>query len=401
MDRRSKIIIGLFVLVLLGIIVTEIARPKPINWRPSYTSFDTIPFGCYVLFQELQSLFPDSEIQPAQDSPYSILTERDSLQSANYIFINSTLNFDEQETNQILKFVDQGNSVFMAATYFGHFLSDTLKLEVKSDYAVQEDTVSLSHTNNTFNKKWFSYNRGLFKSRFTSVDSLNTTILGYLKFKENNFLTGQASTEIAPNFVQIKFGKGNFYLHSNPVAFTNYYLLTQNQEYISHTLSYLDNSTILWDGYEKSGRVVVDSPMRFVLNQASLRWAYYLTITGLLIFVIFRAKREQRIILVIEPLENSSIEFARTVGGLYFQHKDYTDLISKKINFFLEYIRSRYYLDITVLSDKTARDLAAKSGKTLTETKNLTEQIAALKNKTVHTEQDLIALNKKITAFKQ
>ena len=141
--------------------------------------------------------------------------------------------------------------------------------------------------------------------------------------------------------------------------------------------------------------------MRFVLNQASLKWAYYLTMVGLLVFVIFKAKREQRIIPIIEPLENSSVEFARTVGGLYYQHKDYTDLISKKLNYFLEYVRSHYYLDTTTINDKTAKDLSAKSGKSITETKALLDYIIYLKNKTRHSEQDVIQLNRKITAFKE
>jgi tellurite resistance protein len=103
---------------------------------------------------------------------------------------------------------------------------------------------------------------------------------------------------------------------------------------------------------------------------------------------------------VVEPLENSSIEFAKTVGNLYYQHKDYTNLISKKLNYFLAYIRSQYYLDTTTINEKTAKDLAAKSGKPLTETIALVEYIKYLKNKSQNSESDIIELNKKITAFK-
>ncbi len=401
MDRRSKIIIGLFVAVLIGIIITEIVRPKPLNWKPSYTSFDTIPFGCFVLFSELPNLFPKTKIESVDKTAYSVLVERDTMQKSNYIFVNNGIEFDEQETLQLLNFVDKGNSVFMASTYFGHYLSDTLNLKVQSGYTVQEDTVQLNLTNTRFKGEVFSYSRGHHKTRFTSVDTLNTTVLGYLKFSEEDFLKGSNTTKEEPNFIQVKFGKGHFYLNTTPQAFTNYYMLGDNQDYVAHTLSYLDNSYLYWDNYEKTGRVVIDSPMRFVLNQASLKWAYYLAILGLLFFVILRAKREQRIIPVITPLENSSVEFARTVGGLYYQHKDYTDLISKKMNYFLEYVRSRYYLNTTTINDKTARDLAAKSGKSITETKELVDFIIYLKNKSTHSEQDVIQLNKKITVFKQ
>lgn len=140
--------------------------------------------------------------------------------------------------------------------------------------------------------------------------------------------------------------------------------------------------------------------MRFVLNQTSLKWAYYLGISGILLFVVFKAKREQRIIPIIRPLENSSIEFAKTVGALYYEYRDYTDLIHKKINFFLEHIRSNYHINTAVLDDKTARDLSAKSGKPIAETKGLLELLIQLKNKKQHSERDLIDLENKLDKFK-
>ena len=401
MERRTKIILGIFVAVLLGIIITEVARPKPLNWSPSYTANDKIPFGCYVLYEELPTLFPDATIERADQTAYSVLFERDSTVRANYIFINGGLNFDQQETNKLLDFVYSGNDVFMAATFFGYPLSDTLNLELTSDYEVRQDTIHLNLANTAFGTQQYAMDRGHFKTHFISVDTLNTTVLGHLSYKEKDFINGGYIRHQEINYIKVKFGEGYFYLNSTPQAFTNYYLLNNNQQYAANTFSYLETGHIIWDNYEKAGKVVIDSPMRFVLNQIPLKWAYYLTILGLILFVIFKAKREQRIIPVINPLTNTSIDFAKTIGGLYYQHRDYTDLISKKLNYFLEFIRSRYYLNTSTVSDKTATDLAAKSGKTLKETKSLLDFIVYLKNKPVHSEKDLIELNKKIAAFKE
>jgi len=402
-DKRAKIIIGIFVAVLITIIVTEITRPKPLNWRPSYYASDKIPFGSHVLFNELPNLFPNDTIISIEESPYETLTYRDHDATSNYIFINNYIYFDDEESRELLDYVSDGNSVFIAATSFGGQIADTLNIEVESNYSVIEDTIAINLTNKGFPKKNYLYSRGLYKTYFTSVDTLNTTILGHLKYKPQKNLLQETTDDGRPkvNYIKVKFGKGSFYLNSTPQAFTNYYMLRENQNYVAHTLSYLKNKTTYWDNYKKSGRRIIDSPMRFVLNQISLKWAYYLTILGLLVFVIFKAKREQRIIPVIEPLENSSVEFARTVGSLYYQHKDYTNLISKKLNYFLEHIRSHYYMDTSTMNDKTARDLAAKSGKTIKETKELIDFIIHLRNKTQHSEQDVIALNKKIDTFKK
>ena len=171
--------------------------------------------------------------------------------------------------------------------------------------------------------------------------------------------------------------------NTTPQAFSNYYLLKNNKDYAAGVLSYLDDHNLYYDNYKKSGRVVIDSPMRFVLNQEALKWAYYLSVVGTLIFVLFRAKREQRIIPVITPLENSSVEFARTVGALYYQNKDYGNLVAKKIQFFLADLRQRYFLDTTSLNEKTITHLAAKSGKSIEECKKLVNLIVHLKNKAV------------------
>ncbi|MEZ4811416.1 MAG: DUF4350 domain-containing protein [Allomuricauda sp.] len=403
MDRKSKIVIVIFALVVVGIIITEIVRPKPINWRPSYTAVDKIPFGCYVLYNELSSIFTNTAIETIEKSVYDVLVERDTSLTSNYVFINEYIDLDKQETNQLLDYVDRGNTVFIAATGFGWELTDTLNIGIASDYSLKEGTATLGLTHKRFNKEKFKLSRGVFNSHFTSVDSTNTTILGHITYTKENFLEGQPDEVVTkPNFIKTKFGKGFFIINTTPQAYSNFYMLKGNQDYALHTFSYLQDRDILyWDNYKKSGRVIIDSPMRFVLTQASLKWAYYLTVLGILLFVLFKGKREQRIIPVIEPLKNSSVEFAQAVGSLYHQNKDHTDLIHKKLNYFLAYLRNRYHVDTAQINEKTIHILASKAGKSLEETKDLMEYILALKKKSSHTEQDSIQLNKKITAFKQ
>jgi hypothetical protein len=403
MDKRSKIILGLFLAVLIGIIVTEIVRPKPLNWKPSYTSSDKIPFGCYVLFHELPHLFPGQKIHSSNESLYNILTQRDTTKTSSYVLVNDVLDLDKQEAHKLLEYVYDGNDTFIAASNFGTYLEDTLNLEIKTQYSIKEDSVLVHLANNSFPKQNYPLKRGAYNTHFSSVDTLKSTVLGHITFNSDRgtLLSGPEKKTEAANFVKVKFGKGHFYLNTTPQAFTNYYLLRGNKDYVANTLSYLKDVDVYWDNYKKSGRIVINSPMRFILNQASLRWAYYLGMIGLLIFIIFKAKREQRIIPVITPLENSSIEFAKTVGGLYYEHRDFTDLVFKKINFFLEHMRSNYHLNTEAINEKTAMDLAARSDKPLSQVKDLLDYIVYLKNKEQHSEQDVLQLNIKLNQFKK
>jgi hypothetical protein len=152
--------------------------------------------------------------------------------------------------------------------------------------------------------------------------------------------------------------------------------------------------------YLKSGRKIVDSPMRFVLDQKSLKWAYYTLMLGLLLFIIIKGKREQRVIEVLAPLENTSIEFTKTIGDLYFQHRDFGNINAKQITYFLEMVRSKYYLDTTELNSEFIQKLALKSNVSQEKTTALIQLINQLKGKAVHTEEDVIELNKQIEDFK-
>ncbi len=402
MDKRSKIILGIFCAVVIAIIVTEIVRPKPINWRPSYTATDKIPFGCFVLYNEMGSLFQEHVIKTVEGSVYDMLTRRDSLEKSNYLLINDYIYLDDQESYQLLDYVNQGNSVFIATNQLNGIVADTLNVYSAADYSVLEDTISMDFTHRKFSNASFEYSKGMNIWRFTSVDTANTTILGHINYVWKDPLVQKPDeSKRHPNFIKTEFGKGSFYLSTAPEAFSNYYMLRGNEKYVENAFSYLNNKPVLyWDDYKKSGRVFIDSPMRFVLNQAALKWTYYLTMVGLLLFVIFRARRQQRIIPVIEPLKNSSVEFAQTVGSLYHQNSDFTDIINKKLNYFFEYLRSRHYVDTNKPVDKLIPELAAKSGKSLEETKALIEYIHYLKNKKTHNEFESIELSKKITAFK-
>lgn len=390
-------------MVLLGIIGTEILRPKPINWKPSYTATDKIPFGSYILFQELPQLFPEQPVHQVNESLYTVLAARDSAVTSNYLIINDMLELDQQETHQLLKYVNEGNEAFIAATNFGSYLSDTLNLAVTSLFSIQEDTLLLQLTNPTFQERNYSLSRGSYQTHFTSLDTLNTVVLGHISNAEIKEIqdTVPRGRKKDPNFIKVRYGKGHFFLNTSPQAFTNYYMLKGSHEYVANSLSYLKNRTTYWDDYKKAGRIVINSPMRFVLNQPALSWAYYLTVIGILVFVLFKAKREQRIIPVIEPLQNSSVDFARTVGSLYYDYKDYSDLITKKCNYFMEYLRSRYYINIKEINDRTASDLAIRSGKPVAETKSLLDLLLSLSHKKQHREQDLIDLDKKINQFKK
>jgi len=135
------------------------------------------------------------------------------------------------------------------------------------------------------------------------------------------------------------------------------------------------------------------------LSKPALKSAWYLALFSLLLFMVFNAKRKQRIVRVIKPLENTTVAFTKTIGNLYYETKDHNNLIAKKITYFLEYIRRVHYLDTEHLDEKFSRQLALKSGKDKAQTQKLVDLIVYLNAKRECTEHDLLNLNKTIEDF--
>ncbi len=391
--KSNKYLIILFASTTLLAILVEMITPKSINWEFSFSKNDKIPYGSYILHQILPDLFPNQKIIVAHQSAYEVLSEQTHHpeSSLNYIFINHNFAPDETSLNQLLDFVGQGNTVFIAASQFDPRLADTLKISISYNFFETADqAANINFTNrNLKSKPAYAFKIDVVDSYFERCETEQSVYLG-------------EDGKRQPNYLKVPFGEGAFYLHALPLIFTNYHLLDAIQaEYIYTALSYLPVQTTIWDEYYKVGRQEIATPLRYILSVTSLRWAYYLTILSTFIFVISAGKRRQRIIPVINPLINTTLEFARTVGRLYYQQRDHANIATKKATYFLEHLRSAYYLDTAKLDDPTCRKVAAHSGVSLSDVRDLFRLLKRIERHEQFGDQDIFALEKGIARFYQ
>lgn len=396
MDKRSKIALYTIGAVIVFMMLAEITKPKALNWRDSFSATDKIPLGCFVLFNELDT-FSEDQILVSERSIYEYLKKVDTAKPKTLVFINNRIYFDSEESNALLDFVEKGNSVFISGTYaYGNVL-DSINIGIEGQYT----NLYKKESENKFTSSRLQNNNRKFadvieNSHFIAVDTLKTTILGTATTKDED-----DNDVVNPNFVKVDYGENNgqFIVHTNPFAFTNYHLMDDKEDYAATVLSYLPKQQIIWDNNYKSGRKVITSPLRYILQNTALKWAFYISMFGLILFIIFRGKRVQRIIPVIHKLDNATVDFTRTIGELYYQHGDFTNIIEKKIQYFMAFVRSNYYLDTHRFSPEFIDKLATKSSNTKEATKALVDYLVFLKSKTQHTERELIELNKKIEHF--
>ncbi|WP_321538614.1 hypothetical protein [Flavobacterium piscinae] len=114
---------------------------------------------------------------------------------------------------------------------------------------------------------------------------------------------------------------------------------------------------------------------------------------GMIIFMIFNAKRKQRIIPIIKPLENTTVDFTKTIGNLYFQEGNHDTIMEKKIIYFLEKLRQDYLINTQNLDEDFIKKVHQKTGKDITLIQKAVLLIKRQRKTFKSTEADLIELN--------
>lgn len=184
-----------------------------------------------------------------------------------------------------------------------------------------------------------------------------------------------------PVAVSVPYGKGEVIFVSSPLLFTNYGMLEGNTSvYIFRLMSYLaDLPVYRTEAYVKTDAMLVaeQSPFREFIKRPPLRWALYLALLGVVLFMIFTARRRQRVIPIMSKPANRSLEFIQLIGTLYYQRKDHVDLVRKKFKLFAEELRKTAGVDISDVNtdDREYQLLAEKTGMNSDRLKKVIRQI--------------------------
>ncbi len=378
----------LLLIAAIGIVVAvELLAPRPLDWTTSYALDDKNPFGSKVLYDLLRDIFPGRPVRVSYETLYE---SRDTLRQGNYLFIGDAFDPGKEDLNLLLKLVSDGSHAFIAAGRLGEELEDTLNCRTRTYFSFS-DTVSANLTDPKLaEKRPFQFRKIGAVFGFQVADSTRKIawqVLGLNQVEE-------------PNFVRIPWGRGWFYLQCMPQVYTNYNMLAgRNIAYIERTLSYLPVQPVYWDELYKGNIRDLQTPLRFLILTPPLRWALYLTMAALLLFMAFEAKRRQRIIPVIRPLPNSTLGFTQTVGRLYYQHRDHKNMAEKKIAWFLDHLRSQYFIRTADFDDELYNRLHAKTGIAREEIVGLFGLIRQIRSQATISEEQLLRLSQKTDKF--
>jgi hypothetical protein len=386
MNKKNIKFLLPLIIILVILTIIKIAEPEEVDWTNSFAEKDKIPYGGHIINDLAEGLFPESDFVLKELPVYNILKDN-YYYGTNYVFINSYFGLDRLDTEYLLDYVAEGNNVFISAFGIYGNIADSLRIKTYDNF-FSEDSVSINFSLPELeSENGYAYYKGNFENYFSEYDTTLVQVLG--KNENNN-----------ANFIRIRYGNGNFFLNTIPLAFTNYHLLkSDNNEYVYKALSHLPVQKTFWDDYYKDGNKYNASALQYILSQESLKWAYYIILVSVVLFIFFYGRRKQRIIPVIPPLTNTTIDFVETVGNLYYQQKDFKNIAEKKISYFLDHIRNKYFIKTSSFDAETTQKIAEKSSIPEAKIKSLFREIERINRSQQITEEELININYQLEKF--
>ncbi|MFM6925573.1 MAG: DUF4350 domain-containing protein [Ferruginibacter sp.] len=363
----------------------------------SYSKNDKKPFGANIAYRQVEAMYNDNVVQ-VRKKDFKDTWENISDTGALYICLAPKLYLAEEEVTAMMEYVEAGNSLFVSSALIDQQLLDEMGCN-ESYNAPELDRMIGEMGNASVNsvaqpEEKYGYYYYPFQNYFTGIDSTNTRILGY-------------NADKRPNLVVYFRGKGKLYLQCDPRAYSNYFLLKDNNyQHLKNTLAFTESRPqhVYWDDYYYKLRSRKNSNRNFsslaeIMKNPPLKNAFLLALLLLALYILFGGKRIQRIIPQLKPNENTSVTFTETIGRLYLQKKDNKNIADKMITYFNEYIRNTYFVNTNHVNDDFVVLLSRKSGVDKDKVETLYRTIVATQGSAVVNDYQLLSLQEQIQNF--
>lgn len=377
-------------------------KPSPLpNLNETFAKKDKIPFGTYVAYNQMEYLYPHNTIFVKKQN-FETTWREISDTKALYVSVSNNLFLTSNDVTAMLQYVDAGNTMFISANYIDKKLLDTLACnasEAQDIPYIEPNFMDYTHVQleSSYYKDStkYTYFYYPFDNHFLEFDTAQSKVLG---LNQNG----------RPDFILLFHGKGRFFIHLEPRAFSNYFLLHKdNYKYLQQVFAYTNENPeqIFWDdfyckkNFATSDGESEEGTLSVLTKYPALKGAFWLTLLLLLLYIFFGGKRRQRIIEMIRPNTNTTVAFTETVGRLYLQSKNNRNIADKMIVYFYEQIRTQYFLNTNHINDEFIQILSKKSNVNIDATKKLFKTIQQIQNSFEISDQQLLSLNHQIEYF--
>jgi hypothetical protein len=424
-NKKKILIISLLLVALLVISYflfsppqkkdeTEQTEAKPKKEQKKRMS----PYSTYILYRLMEDYELTASMNIITEINHKTLPENTENEFPNLlIYINEDAYFDSYERDQILQFVSAGNYVFFAAEYLDKKIAQTYFDTEEPFYYESEDFLAVNYYHPDFKQKQYHTLRP-----YPSSWNIPKTKYSWNLFKDDAFLF-----YVSPKFIShtdheelvcfyVASGRGGYMFHSVPLAFSNLNMTSESGvSYAERIFSHFPKSNIYWfNGKNKFSPLANAKPIKqnpeaafvkrrsqlqYILDSPFLAWAFYITLAGILLYLLFQSKRRQRVIPPAEQVENTTKSFVESVSHLYYQQGRHNELLKHKEKQFMHFIKQRYHMSSAKPDEAFYQKLATKSGVDESEVKNIFTTLFKGMYNPALTANELLNIHQKIESF--
>jgi len=442
-NRTANIAVIAIILIGLTLLVIYALSQKRVSWSESYKPDDKEPYGTYVLYTLLTKTREGQPFVMVRDSVFKELPPDPSPKEDTYLYIGSEYYGDSTDVDQLLKFVAAGNNAFLICDNPYNLVFDSLlRLPVVNEEEIytEYDDQPYELADDQINRKVYSVldniitvhldHHELERREYDLARRYNYEIAEnkWSYFKDSLITYGGDQVEVLGsfdqdyvNYMRFQYGKGTIYLHSTPIVFTNYFMMSDTaMNYCRSALKFIGDGIVYWDednrtfdykaqnhshNYDNDSdpSKPEEGPLEFILSEPSLRIAWYLLIFGALLYLMFGAKRKQRIIAPTENMENTSIEYAQVLSQMFMKQSDHKKLVLMKMDLFKAFLRERFNIRLPQHmkdeDEKLYKEISDKSNVRQDLVKDIFEQYKYLSAIVVVNTPEMLQFHNRIETF--
>ncbi|MBR5169825.1 MAG: DUF4350 domain-containing protein [Muribaculaceae bacterium] len=371
--KVNGVFVAVIIVLMAVMILFEMNAPNRFHWDEYSQSYSSKqPFGCYVMDSVLRASVPQgyevrgSDIEKCLD---------DSLKAGKhtFLFTNNIDQFINLEDIDFFGLIEEGNNVIIATDSYIYSddddtFNEKLEFNVESiDYYSYYDNFQLLSDsscydlinwlpNERFYAATFKVNRAFCHYQLNMTSSFRSLMTHNRGNEQYQGIYDYAveDDKLTHTVAGIRdYGKGKIVVTSMPYLFTNYGILDDTMRQLVLRLLTVcgnlpivryDSTLISQETSEQESES--ESPLRYLLANRPLRWAFYLALATVVASVIFSARRRQRVIPVIKPPVNHMMDFVKRIGGIYYKRHNNVDLLIKKYVTFSNDLRAKAMIDI-------------------------------------------------------
>lgn len=382
MKITTRYIVGIVILVV-GLFAILLIRPSRFVWTPTFAHEDKNPLGCFVFDSVMVQTMPRGYKATGATLRETIADSS----SNNVLIVTRDGKLTDANITDIKRLLDRGSTVMLVGvdiyedsnadkafglqciTYANFFYNEIKnKLAHNSDdlydslhyRAVYKDAHGTKRHRLPRCIAYPDADYRIYKTLLAGVVNIDSAAAVHRRYYIlSHCVSPYYDDEYKPDndykAVMVEYGRGRLVVVTTPLLFTNFGIISPStQPYVMRLMNTLaDKPVVRLDASMKGGAVIgadADkhnaSPLSYILSQPPLRWAYYTIIAGALVFIIFTARRRQRVIPVIPEKKNHDMEFVRLIGKLYYEHHDNSDLVLKKFGMLADQVRNTLDIDL-------------------------------------------------------